>query len=172
MDSFSLTISVLVAALTALQLYRRSKVIIKAKNTVIEKTSLGISVGLVLVVTVFGASQPFHYVVAALLALLVYTSFLKTGITESGLSSMNRILTTLPWRSIRFAKLVKRVNGEEFVLHSIGKLWANAMAFPMKDFDQTVTLLQKNLGKDRFEVTDEEIVEGLRDAQRKGQGKE
>lgn len=171
MDQLSLLMGGLILALTALQLYRRSKVLIKAKNTVVEKTSLGISVGMIALVTIFGSSQPLHYVVGALLALLVAASVAKTGITADGLNSMNRIFFTLPWKSLRFAKLIRRTNGQEFVLHTVGRLWTNVMAFDMKDFAAVEALLKKHLRPDQYEVAEEQLVEGLRDAQRRSKGK-
>ena len=155
----------------ALQLYRRTKLLIKAKTTVVEKTSLGISAVMILVVTIFGSSKPIHYLVGAQLAHLVYASFAKTGITDTGLNAMNRIIMPMPWRGLRFAKLVKQTNGYEFVLHSAGRMWTNVMTFDMKDFNQTKTILQKYLTKDQFEITEEALVEGLRDVNRKARGK-
>ena len=43
MDQLSLIMSGLILGMIVLQLYRRTKVLIKAKNTMVEKTSLGIS---------------------------------------------------------------------------------------------------------------------------------
>lgn len=172
MDQFSLIMSVFILGMIVLQLYRRTQVLIKAKTTVVEKTSLGISAVMITVVTVFGSSRPIHYLVGALLAVLVFTSFAKTGITATGLNSMNRILMPMPWTGLRFAKLVKKTNGEEFVLHTVGRMWTNVMTFDMKDFNQTKAMLQKYLAKDQFEVADEAPVEGLRDVKRKARGKE
>ena len=171
MDQPSLLISAFILGMIALQLYRRTKLLIKAKTTVVEKTSLGISAVMILVVTIFGSSKPIHYLVGALLALLVYASFAKTGITATGLNAMNRIIMPMPWRGLRFAKLVKQTNGNEFVLHSAGRMWTNVMTFDMKDFNQTKTILQKYLTKDQFEITEEALVEGLRDVNRKARGK-
>lgn len=168
MDPLSLTMSGLILGMIALQLYRRTKVLIKAKSTMVEKTSLGVSAVMIAVVTVFGSSRPIHYLVGALLAVLVYASYSKTGITTTGLNAMNRILMPMPWSGLRFAKLVKQVNGQEFVLHTVGRMWTNVMTFDMKDFDQTLAILKKHLNNDQYEISNETLVEGLREAQRKG----
>ena len=81
---------------------------------------------------------------------------------------MNRILMPMPWNGLRFAKLVKQANGQDFVLHTVGRMWTNVMSFDMKDFDQMLAILKKHLNNDQYEITNETLVEGLRDAQRKG----
>lgn len=163
MNQVNLGIATAILLMITLQLYRRTKLYIKAKNTVVEKTSLGISLVMVAVVTLFGSSEPMHYVIGALLALLIIASMAKTGISPGGLHAMNRIFIALPWSRLRFAKIVKRKNGEEFQLHSVGRVWTNVMTFDMKDFDRTLDLLKKRLSSDQYEVTMEKLEEGLRE---------
>lgn len=171
MEQMSLILAGLIVGMIALQIYRRSRILIKAKNTVVEKSSLGISFGMIAIVTLFGASKPEHYLVGVLLAGLVFSAFAKTGITETGLNAMSRIFMTLPWQAIRFAKVIRRTDGQEFVIHSVGKLSSNVMSFDMKDYDRALALLEKNLGPDRYEIAEEKPVEGLRDVRRKGREK-
>lgn len=166
MDKFNIGIAIAIGLMIALQIYRRMNLTVKAKNTVVEKTSLLISLVMVAAVTLFGSSEPIHYVIGALLAGLMYATFAKTGISRDGLASMNRIFLALPWRALRFAKIVKRKNGQEFELHSVGKFWTNVMTFDMKDYEKTMELIRKNLKQDQFEITDEKLVEGLREKTR------
>lgn len=163
MDRYSLILAGAIVLMIFLQLKRRSQLIIKARNTVVEKTSLSISFIMIAVVTLFGSSAPIHYLIGLLLAGLVYASFAKTGISRGGLHAMSRIFLSLPWRALRFAKIVRKNGEQEFELHSVGRVWTNVMTFDMKDFDRTVKLLKGVLKPDQLEIAREKPVKGLRD---------
>lgn len=163
MKELNWALAVAILLMITLQLYRRSKLVVKAKITMVEKTSLIISLIMVAVVTIFGSSAPMHYVIGGLLALLLIASLSKIGISPGGLHSMSRIFQSLPWKSLRFAKIVKRKSGQEFELHSVGKIWTNVMTFDMKDYDRTMDLLKKNVKTDKYEVTMEKLETGLRE---------
>lgn len=167
MKEINLFLVLAILLMIAFQLYRRSKLIVKGKFTVIEKSSLTISLVMVVIVTLVGSSQPMHYVIGGLLALLLISSMLKIGVSDEGIYSMSRVFMMLPWKKVHFIKLVKRNNEKDFELHSVGRTWTNVMTLDMKDFNKTMDLIHKNLKPNQYEVAHEKLVEGLREKTKK-----
>lgn len=166
MREFNIGLSIAIIGMIGLQLFWRSKLLVRAKITMVEKTSIAISLGMVIIVTLVGSSEPFHYVIGALLGLLLIASLAKAGISPVGLHSMSRIFFSLPWPQIRLARIVRRTNGQDFQLHSVGRVWTNVMNFDMKDYDRTLEILNRKLSKDKIEITTEKLEPGLRDQTR------
>ena len=171
MKQFNIGLSIAIAAMILLQLVWRSKLIVKAKNTAIEKTSLTLSLGMVIVVTLVGSSDPFHYLIGTLLGILLVASLAKTGISPRGFHSMSRIFFSLPWQQVRLIKVVKMTNGTDFEIHSVGRIWTNVMTFEMSDYDRTMGILKQKLSADKIEITIEKLEPGLRDQTKGRRGK-
>ena len=167
MKQVNIFLVIAIGLMIAFQLYRRSKLLVKGKFTVIEKSSLGISLAMVIVVTLVGSSEPMHYVIGGLLGLLLISSMFKIGVSNEGIYSMSRVFMMLPWRKVHFIKLVKRNNNKDFELHSVGRTWTNVMTLDMKDFEKTMGIIHQKLKPDKYEVAQEKLVDGLREKTKK-----
>lgn len=164
MDYISLAIVVLGLGVAAYQAYIAMNLKFTAKKTVVEKTSLAISMVVVLILTFVGSTNIWHYLVGITMALVVLTGFFKVGMTKTNIYSMSRILSSLNLKDLRFMKLVKLNNGEDFEIRSVGKYWTHMFTLPLEKLPEMEAFLREKLAPDQWEVTDEATQDSLRKA--------
>lgn len=152
-----LAITMLIIALLAVvQLWQRRKLVVKAKVTVVEKVAFGISLLIIVVVTLLGARHWAHYGIAAAVALLVLTALMKAGLTEKGINSMGRLLLPQSLSALKSATVILNSNGEEFELQTMSKGRSIMLTYDMAHLQKVMAIIKRELPGDKIRILSEE----------------
>ncbi len=147
---------IIIALLVVYQILKIRKVTIRANISLVEKISLALSVGLILVVTFISAKTPEHYLIAAGLAILVFSSMLKIGMSDTEVNTMGRLFLGHPLKSVQSAVFIRKSNGQEFELQTAGKTRTSVLTYDNEKYDKAKAHLLKFLSEKDLTVVSEE----------------
>lgn len=147
---------ILIGLAIAFQILKLKKVTVRARVSLVEKVSLALSIGLILVVTFISAKTPEHYGIAFALAVLVFVSMLKIGMTPQDVNTMGRLFMAQPLKSLQSALVIKKKNGREFELQTADKTRTVVLTYENEKYDKAIGNLLTYLSEDDIQITTEE----------------
>lgn len=146
----------LIALAVLWQVRQIRKVTIRARISLVEKVSLALSIGLILIVTFIGAKTPEHYGIALALAVLVFVSMLKIGMTPDEVNTMGRLFLGQKLSSVKSAIFIKKSNGREFELQTVDRTRTVVLTYGNEKYDKAMANLRKHLGEEDIRIITEE----------------
>lgn len=170
MNPYSLIIIIITLVLCALQLRMKQQLVFPGKKTVVENTALGISLVMVASFALFYGKSWEDYLAVGLVGVLMLLSYRKVGVAKNGIYSMNKVVMPLRWPDVRFLKVVKKNNGEELEIRSVGKrMTSNVITLPMAQFDEVVKFIGTKLKPELWEISDEKIARSIKEIRNESQ---
>lgn len=138
------------------QVMKLRKVTIRANISMVEKVSFSLSIALILAVTLLKGKTPEHYGIALALVVLVFASMLKIGMTKDEVYTMGRLVMAQSLKSLQSALIIKKTNGREFELQTVGKTKTVVLTYANEKYEKAWANLLTYLSEDDIQITTEE----------------